>query len=323
MKYSLVAFVTNHNSFIQTLIPGIVLALTAVAWGCAGRGHASPEAASTCDSLRNELRQIAHTAPGLVGIAVITPDGDTITVNNDSIYQMMSVFKLHQAIAVAHTLDTMGVSLDTIISFPRSEMNPDTWSPMLKEHTEQQLNIPVRELLRYTLQQSDNNASNLMFSRIVSTHDCDRFIREATGINDFSIQYTEQQMFDNHDLADGNHSSPLACARLIHQLFTDSIISPDKQSALQQILLDCQTGLDRIYAPLKDKEGVTLAHKTGSGNRNSSGELMAHNDVGRVMLPDGRTYELAVLVRNFNGTEAEAAAVIAKISAAVYQAFAR
>lgn len=304
------------KSTATLFLRGIILALTAVAWGCAGRGHASPEAADICDSLRNELCKIAHTAPGQVGIAVITPDGDTITVNNDSIYQMMSVFKLHQAIAVAHTLDT-------IISFPRSEMNPDTWSPMLKEHPELQLNITVRDLLRYTLQQSDNNASNLMFSRIVSTHDCDRFIREATGINDFSIRYTEQQMFDNHDLADDNHSSPLACARLMHKLFTDSIVSPDKQSALQQILLDCRTGLDRIYAPLKDKKGVTLAHKTGSGNRNSSGELMAHNDVGRVTLPDGRTYELAVLIRNFNGTEAEAAVVIAEISAAVYQAFTR
>lgn len=307
---------TGRKLFFSVAGLGIAMA------GCGVHTQTADEA-NLNDSLRIRLCEIADSAPGHVGIAVIDPDGDTITVNNDSVYQMMSVFKLHQAIAVAHKLDSLGVSLDTVISFPRSEMNPDTWSPMLKEHTESVLNIPVAELLRYTLQLSDNNASNLMFERIASTSECDRFIRQATGLNDFAIRYTEQQMFLDHDLADGNHSTPLACARLIQRLFTDCIVSPDKQAAIQRILLDCQTGLDRIYAPLQGKQGVTLAHKTGSGHRNSAGELMAHNDVGRVTLPDGRAYELAVLVRNFNGSEAEAAQVIALISAVVYDAFAR
>ena len=273
------------------------------------------------DGLEAELRQIADEAPGQVGVAVITPEGLSIEINNEPHYQLMSVFKLHEALAVAHVLDVRGVSLDTVISFSRSEMNPDTWSPMLDEHKEAQLNIAVSELLRYIIQLSDNNASNLLFDRIVSTEDCDSFVRAAVGIEDFSIKYTERQMHGNHSLADGNHSSPLACARLLEQVFTDSIVSSEKQAAIQEMLLGCHTGDDRINAPLKGRRNVTLAHKTGSGFRSDRGVLMAHNDIGRVTLPDGRAYVLAVMIKDFNGTEAEASAVIAKISEAVFNAF--
>ena len=280
----------------------------------------SKEGSEAHDGLRRELQAIADSVSGNVGVALINASGDTLTINNDPGYQMMSVFKLHEALAVCHVLDMRGVSLDTIISFSRSEMNPDTWSPMLREHGEEELNLTAEELLGYIIQQSDNNASNLLFDRIVSVEDCDRFIRESTEIENFAIAYTERQMHANPALADGNHSSPLACARLIEKVFTDSIVSPHKQDVIQKMLIDCQTGLDRIYAPLKDKPGVTLAHKTGSGFRNSEGRLMAHNDVGRVTLPDGRAYVLAIMINDFDGTEEEASAVMAGISRIIYDA---
>lgn len=284
--------------------------------------QASPSI-SRNDSLRVELRRIALAAPGKVGIALIDPDGDTLTVNNDTDYQLMSVFKLHEALAVAHALDSRVVSLDSVISFRRSELDPDTWSPMLDDHKEDVFNLSVAELLRYALQLSDNNASNLLFDRIVPVGECDSFIREATAIEDFSIGYSERQMHADHSLADGNHSSPLACARLIDKLFSDSIVSPRKQIAIQRMLLDCKTGTDRIYAPLKDVAGLALAHKTGSGFRDAAGRLKAHNDIGRVTLPDRRSYALAVMVKDFTGSEAEASAVIARISEAVFNCLSR
>lgn len=315
-----------RNKFLKTSVwgkmMGIVCLMSMMAgWGCSSATASADRYSERNDSLRSIIRGIADAAPGKVGVAVITPEGDTVTVNNGTRYQLMSVFKLHEALAVGHALDLKGTSVDTIISFPRSEMDPTTWSPMLKEHPEAQISLTVAELLRYILQVSDNNASNLLFDRIVSVTDCDSFIRKATGIEDFSIKYTERQMHRDNTLADGNNSTPLACAILMDKLFTDSIISPEKQKAIQGIVLDCQTGLDRIYVPLKDKTGVTLAHKTGSGFRNEQGQLMAHNDIGRITLPDGRTYSLAVMIKDFNGTEAAASAVMAQISAAVLTAF--
>ena len=51
--------------------------------------------------LENQLRKIIANKKAQVGIAVIINGKDTITINNNDHYPMMSVFKLHQALAVA------------------------------------------------------------------------------------------------------------------------------------------------------------------------------------------------------------------------------
>lgn len=301
------------------LISLIFIHLCAIAGSCNHTGDRA--ATATIDSLRISLSPYASFDRGKVGIAVISPEGDTLTVNNDAQYPLMSVFKLHQALAVAHSLDMKGASLDSIVTFSRSELNADTWSPMYKAHTEEIIRLPMRELTRYILQESDNNASNLLFDRFVSVAECDDFIRRATGIDEFKLTYTEHDMQGNHVLANYNHSSPMACALLIDRLFADSIVSPQKQNEIIQIMLDCKTGTDRIYAPLAQEIGVRVAHKTGSGYRTPDGLLAAHNDAGRILLPDGRAYTLAVLVKDFKGSEAEASEVIANVSEIVYNAF--
>ena len=97
----------------------------------------------------------------------------------------------------------------------------------------------------------------------------------------------------------------------------DSIVSRPKQRFIQRLLGECTTGKDRIAAPLLDKAGVTIAHKTGSGYT-ANGILAAHNDVAHICLPGGVRYTLAVFVKDFRGNEAQASRVAARISAAVY-----
>ena len=58
--------------------------------------------------------------------------------------------------------------------------------------------------------------------------------------------------------------------------------------------------------------------KTGSGFTKENGVLTAHNDVAFVTLPDGGHYTLAILVKDFHGSESEASAIMARISAIVY-----
>lgn len=48
-----------------------------------------------------------------VGVAVIIDHKDTVCVNNSADYPLMSVFKFHQAIAVADQLHRRGMSMDT------------------------------------------------------------------------------------------------------------------------------------------------------------------------------------------------------------------
>lgn len=269
--------------------------------------------------LEKELTAIADSAKGDVGIALIY-DGDTLTVNNDAIYPMMSVFKLHQAVALCRMFEENGTSLDSVMTLRRSELDPDTWSPMLKDHSGEEISLPIRRLLEYTLIESDNNASNEMFVRLMSPAACDSVIAGIIPRGSFEIRFNEAEMQDDHSRAYSNRTSPLGAAILIDRLFTDTLVGKSYQDFIKSALLRCQTGPDKISAALSETEGITIGHKTGSGYRDENGRLAASNDVAFISLPDGRHYALAVFVKDFDGTDAEAAATIARISAAVIKA---
>ncbi len=270
------------------------------------------------ETLKDSLEKIVAEYPGEIGVAVLTDLGDTVTVNNEDKYPLMSVFKLHQTIATCRFLEEHGQTPDTLLAIPRTSLNPDTWSPMLKEHTADTLRLTVKDLMRYTLMQSDNNASNYMFDNLLGIADVDSFIATLIPRESFRLDVTEAGMWHDHSLCYRNHSSPLGAALLIDRLFTDSIIGNTDQEMIRTALRECATGTDRIMAPLAEIEGVTVAHKTGSGFRDANGILTAHNDVAFITLPDGHHYTLAVLVKDFNGDEKAAASAIARISATVY-----
>lgn len=269
--------------------------------------------------LEKELTAIADSAKGDVGIALIY-DGDTLTVNNDAIYPMMSVFKLHQAVALCRMFEENGTSLDSVMTLRRSELDPDTWSPMLKDHTGEEISLPMRRLLEYTLIESDNNASNEMFVRLMPPAACDSVIAGIIPRCSFEIRFNEAEMQADHSQAYSNRTSPLGAAILIDRVFTDTLVGKDYQDFIKSALMRCQTGPDKISAALSEREGITIGHKTGSGYRDDNGRLAASNDVAFITLPDGRHYSLAVFVKDFDGTDAEAAATIARISEAVIKA---
>lgn len=251
---------------------------------------------------------------GEVGVAVLTSEGDTLVGGADACFPLMSVFKLHEAIAVAHVLDTRGQDLDTVLHIRRDELNPHTWSPMLKDYPEGDLDMSVGELMAYMLIHSDNNASNLLFDRIVSVSGTDSLVRALTPISDFRLRHTEAEMLRDHDLAYGNWSSPLACAVLIDRVFTDSLVSGPKQGEIRRFLGECKSAPGRIAAALDGEPGTRMYHRTGSGFTNDRGEVAAVNDVAWVSLPDGRHYSLAILVKDYPGPQEEADSMIAAIA---------
>lgn len=270
------------------------------------------------DVLADSISQIVSACPGEIGVALIINNTDTVMVNNKSIYPMMSVFKVHQALALCNDFDKKGISLDTLVNINREKLDPKTWSPMMKDYSASVISLTVRDLLRYTLIQSDNNASNLMFNDKVNVAQTDKFIETLIPRSDFQIAYTEEEMSTDHHKAYSNYTSPLGAAMLMNRLFTDSLISDEKQNFIKNALMECKTGVDRIVAPLLDKEGVVIAHKTGSGYVNEKGVLAAHNDVAYITLPNNVCYTLAVFVKDFNGNEAQASQYVAHISEVVY-----
>ena len=269
-------------------------------------------------AVQRSLTDIVSASPGEIGVALIVGNTDTVVINNEDKYALMSVFKLHQALALCDWLERKVISPDTLVEIERSRMNPDTWSPMLKEIKGDRFRLSARQLMRYTLIKSDNNASNLMFERFSGVAETDSFIARIIPRDCFKISVTEGEMCLDRSLCYSNHSSPLGVAILINKLFADSIVSHESQQFICNTLAECATGSDRISAPLQDKPGVKIFHKTGSGYVNEKNLLIAHNDAAYISLPNGVNYTLVVLVKDFPGNEKEASAVISKISSAVY-----
>lgn len=268
--------------------------------------------------LKERLEAWADTLPGTVGIAFVS-DRDTLTVHNEERYPMMSVFKLHQALAVANALARQGAGLDSMLHIPGAELDRHTWSPMLQRYGEGDWNVSVGELLQYALVASDNNASNLLFKYMASPAETDVFVKTVAADTAFAIRYSEAEMKQDPHRACLNHTSPLSAALLIRQVFTSDLVERVLQDSIQSALSAVTTGQDRLGAAVADAQGVLFAHKTGSGYRDDSRRLMAHNDVGYFRFPDGRDYSLAVFIRDFAGSEEEASAIIAEISRRVYQ----
>ena len=82
------------------------------------------------------------------------------------------------------------------------------------------------------------------------------------------------------------------------------------------MLTDCKTGTDRLPKPLP--RNVVIGHKTGTGDKNGKQEIIGLNDAGFVILPDGKRYVIAVLIKDSRLSYEETSEIIARISEIVY-----
>lgn len=273
------------------------------------------------EQLHTELRAYTDTLDAQTGIALLTENGDSLTINNHRHYEMMSVFKFHQALAVCDYLHRHEIPLDTMLRITLDDLKPETWSPLRdkylqEEHTDS-MGISVRHLLEYTLQQSDNNACDILFDRLVSPAETDAFIRKYGETEDFNIAHTEAEMQKDHRLSEANWTTPYAAAILMKRFLETNLIKEPYKTFIKATMIACQTGTTRLPAPLLDTQ-ATIGHKTGSGYTTTDGRLAATNDLGFITLPDGTRYILAVFVKDSGYNAPQTEMIIGQVSQIVF-----
>ena len=257
-------------------------------------------------SLRNEIIHSIDKYDAKVGVAVMINDTDTLTVNNSDKYPMMSVFKFHQALAVCHHLQKKGMPLDSVINISKKELRENTYSPLRDRFPEGNIRISLSELMEYTLQLSDNNACDILFNRILSIKDTDRYIR-SLGIDDFSIEMDENDMHENLANCYRNWTTPMAAVRLINLFLDGDAVSGEYCDFIKRTMTECTTGICRLPYPLKNT-GAVIGHKT-----------IGINDIGFIDLPDGDRYLIAVFVKDSAEGYETTERIIAEISSIVYK----
>ncbi len=150
-----------------------------------------------------------------------------------------------------------GVSLDSVLAIDRKIAQSRHVEPYAQGLWAEEFTATVGRLLEYILIDSDNNASNLLFDRIVSVDETDRFVRRFTS-GDFRLVYKESDMQEEHARSYDNRTSPLAYAELVNKVFTDSVVSRDKQEFVQRAMAACGTGTARIAAGLAGRTAWSL-----------------------------------------------------------------
>lgn len=266
--------------------------------------------------LREEI--IRRTSPydASVGVAVIWNGTESVSVNNDGRYPMMSVFKFHQALSVCSCLQQRGISLDSLVHVGGEELRDDTYSPLRDRYPQGDIDITLAELLSYTLQFSDNNACDILFNRFVSVDETDRYIR-SLGFDAFAIEFNENDMHADIRNCYRNWTTPMEAARLMEAFLSGGVVSGQYFDYIMQTMLECTTGASRLPLPLVGT-GAVIGHKTGTGDRNGEGKYIGINDLGFVYLPDGDRYVVSVFIRDSGESYETTESIIAEISSMVY-----
>lgn len=271
--------------------------------------------ASEYEALENELQEFAEGKDAKIGVAVIVDGGHVVEVNGSDRFPMMSVYKFPISMAVAEYCRAGAIKFADSCLVTSEDLHHDTYSPMMEVYGDRDsVSITFAELLKYALQQSDNNASDILLSQIDGIGMVDKYV-EWLGIDGMDVVWTEDELHKDNRRSLDNSSTPLAAAKLVDKF--DREFNDTHSLALKRLLETCVTGRARLVKPLPDD--VVVGHKTGTGFITPDGRIMAVNDVGYVHLPDGRRYSIAVFIADSGYDMKTTEGFVADISAIVYK----
>jgi beta-lactamase class A len=270
------------------------------------------------DSLRSAIGTYLSMQPADVGVAVYAiEEGDTMSVNGDKMHSLMSVTKLPQALLLLHLVDQGKVSMAKPLTFTPEHLTQRTASTLVKDHPQKTFALPIPEVLRYAVGQSDNISSNVIFDAEGGPEAVTKYLRNI-GINDITIGASYR---DPYAQVNKNLGTAKAVALLLKKYHSEKLLADSSHELLWKTMVESLPGADRIKGQLPP--GTVVAHKTGSSGTDSTGAITALNDVGIVTLPNGKHLAIAVLVGNSKASADETANIIATVSKMVWDEFTR
>jgi beta-lactamase class A len=266
--------------------------------------------------LRSKIYQIIHSVRADVGVGIKhLENGDTITFSGRKPFPMQSVYKFPLAVAVLKQIDKGNLSLEQKVSVKKEDFIPNTWSPIAEKYPKGDVDLTIRELLSYTVSQSDNNGCDILFGLIGGPAKVNEYF-QGLGLKGMAIVNTEAEMHKRWDAQFNNFAEPLAMVKLLEMFHQEKLLSKSSQDLLKDMMLKTITGRKRLKGLLP--EDTDVAHRTGMSSTNDQGIRAALNDVGIVTLPDGSHFAIAVFISNTKEETSKLEALIAKISKATF-----
>jgi len=230
---------------------------------------------------------------------------------------MQSVFKLPLALTALHLVEQKILSLDQPIRFRREDrILPHTYSPLQDEYPEAEVDIPLRELLRMAVSLSDNAAADVVLRVVGGPGAVNKYVK-SLGVSGFHIEDNEAGLHRDVRAQYRNSFQPRAAVQVLRRLADNPPLTREHIDLVLGWMRDTTRAADRIKGALP--AGAVVMHKPGTSGTDN-GVAHATNDIGLILLPDGRYLAIAIFVTDSLADEATRNAAIAQIARAAYNA---
>lgn len=259
--------------------------------------------------LRQKIEQIISTKKADVGVSILNMEnGNTISINGDKHYPMISVFKFHIALTVLSKVDKGELSLKQKLFIKKSELLENTWSPFREKYPNGDVSISLKEALQWTISASDNNLCDILIRLVGGVKVVNNFINNP----DFVIKNDEEGMHQNWNAQFLNTTTPNFSNQLLKRFFENQLLTKKSTQFLYKTMVSTSVGQNRIKGKLPLE--TEAAHRTGSSFTNDKGLTGAINDIGIVTLPNGKHIIISVFVHNTTEKFKDGEEIIANIA---------
>lgn len=292
--------------------------------------------------LERELNSLGKAFNGRLGVCVRDAKGVACTRGTER-FSLQSVMKMLVGIVTLDAVDNRGWRVDESVLVKKADLSLYV-QPLAEKVGPGGYKTTVGDLVRRAIIDSDSGAVDILVARLggpaavqavltrKGIHDVrlDRDERhlqtEVVGLS-WRPEYVDAEVLRRaiaavpekrraeayatyqKDIRDT--ATPRGMVSLLRSLGEGKLLSATSTEFVMQAMRDCATGTDRLKAGVP--AGWTLAHKTGTSG-SWKGMVAATNDVGILTTPDGTRISVAVFVGDSRATEAERAAVIAKVA---------
>jgi beta-lactamase class A len=301
-------------------------------------------------AMEAELARIAEASGGTLGVAVLDIESGEIAAHNGTQrFPMQSVFKFPIAVQILKRVDAGEISLDQKVPIRHEDLRWG-YSPIADRSPKGGVELPIKELLRAMVAESDNTACDVLLN-IAGGPAAVTQMTASHGLPAIVVHRGEGLLIlDFHGIPDGpgrlqrdtaaklvrelpkgprdeaiqrylsdprDTATPIETTRLLALLQQGKLLKPSSTALLLQIMTDTQTGPNRLRAGLP--AGTPLAHKTGT-SASYDGKTAVVNDVGIITLPNGRGHvAVAAFVKGANKGTAAAETAIAEAARAAFE----
>ena len=268
--------------------------------------------------LKKEISKITEGKKATVAVSVLGIDFPFQYNNNNAEKKlpMQSVFKYHIALAVLDLVDQGKLSLDQKVFIKKSELLPNTWSPIREKNPEGNFEMPISELIEYSVAMSDNVGCDVLLRLIGGPKVVNDYI-VSKGVKNTQIVYNEELMQSAWKNQYENYTTMKSATRLLKDFYKGKILSKKSTEFLLAVMYRTSTGLNKIVEQLP--KFAKVAHKTGSSGKNDAGLTGAENDIAIITLPNGKTYAIAIFVSDSMETWEVNCKMISDISKVVFE----